>query len=140
LIVYLDTSVAVSLFVRDAHSERLAVWVEGSDDDLVASGWTLAEFSSALARLSRMNALASDHRRDAERGLDEWLEGGLTRTPVFAADFERARELIRLDQVSLRTPDVLHVAIAGRLGAELATVDARMADAAKQLGVRLAEL
>jgi predicted nucleic acid-binding protein len=45
--------------------------------------------------------------------------------------------LRRLDLV-LRTPDALHLAIAARLGAPVATFDRGMEAAARNLGLRLA--
>jgi hypothetical protein len=45
--------------------------------------------------------------------------------------------LRRLD-LTLRTPDALNIAIAQRVGATLATFDAKMADAARALGTEVA--
>jgi len=46
--------------------------------------------------------------------------------------------LRRLD-LPLRTPDMLHIAIAARLQAKLATFDDRMQSAATKLGLPIAE-
>ncbi len=57
--------------------------------------------------------------------------------PVLRADFEFARDLIRRGQTRVRAPDALHLAVARRLGARVATLDATMAGAARDAAVAL---
>jgi predicted nucleic acid-binding protein len=50
------------------------------------------------------------------------------------ADIRAADIFLRRLDLNLRTPDAIHIAIARRLGAELATFDVRMAESAEALG------
>ena len=73
--VYLDTSVLVSLFQDDKHTERASAWIMGIDS-VVLSSCALTEFSSALAVKTRMRQLLDRERRRFELELDQWLKGG----------------------------------------------------------------
>lgn len=53
-------------------------------------------------------------------------------------DVAIASSFLRRFDLNLRPPDALHIAIAQRLDAELATFDAGMAACAQALGIRLA--
>lgn len=132
--VYLDASVLFSVFHEDSHSERVSAWL-AQLDDFAFSHWTTAEVSSALGVQVRMHRLPADMRDDLELELDRWLTGR-PRCAVVDADFVQARQLVRED-VRLRTPDALHVALALRCGYRLATLDADMAAAARTLGVEV---
>ncbi len=55
-----------------------------------------------------------------------------------SADVTRADALMRRLDLPLRTPDALHIAIAERVGATLATFDVKMAAAARVIGLPVA--
>ena len=132
--IYLDTSVLFSVFHEDDHSERVSAWL-AQLDTFAFSRWTIAEISSALGVQVRMRRLTAAARRKLESELDGWLVG----RPVCAlvdADHAHARRLLR-DDVRLRAPDALHVAVALRCGYRLATLDADMAAAARGLGLEV---
>jgi predicted nucleic acid-binding protein len=134
LTVYLDASVLFSVFHEDVHSERVTAWLAGLDD-FAFSRWTVAEVSSALGVQIRARRLTADDRLELERELDRWLAG----RPVCVlldADVLQARQLVR-DDMRLRTPDALHVAVALRNGYQLATLDVDMAAAARSLGIEV---
>ena len=133
--VYLDTSVLVSLFQKDEHTERASAWIAGVDS-FVLSSWTLTEFSSALAVRTRMRQVLDRERRAFELQLDQWLLGRIVLS-VLDGDMIEARRLVRND-VRLRAPDGLHVALAIRHGCVLATLDKDMARAAKNVGLTVA--
>lgn len=129
---YLDTSVLFSVFHEDAHSERVTAWLMQLET-FAFSRWTIAEISSALGVQVRMQRLTAEARRELESELDTWLVG----RPVCAlvdADLSVARRLL-CDDVRLRTPDALHLAMVLRCGYQLATLDHDMADAARALGI-----
>ncbi len=54
------------------------------------------------------------------------------------ADVKRADAVMRRLDLTLRTPDALHIAIAERIGATMATFDDKMAAAARILGLAVA--
>ena len=58
-----------------------------------------------------------------------------TEVEAKAVDIAFAEAVLRRLDLNLRTPDAIYLAIAQRLGAELATFDIRMADCARQLGI-----
>ena len=72
----------------------------------------------------------------AEQSFDAWLLA-VEQAAVVRADFELARDLVRHGPGNLKAPDALHVAIARRLGARLATLDVGMREAARDAGLAL---
>lgn len=134
--IYLDTSVVVSAFLPDVHSIRVLSWLRSISGPLMVSQWTLTEFSSAAAGQERRRQITRDERAVAERGFDGWLLA-IEQAPLLRADFELARDLIRTGQTQVRAPDALHFAVARRLGARLATLDAAMLNDAASVGLAL---
>jgi predicted nucleic acid-binding protein len=135
-LIYLDTSVVVPVFLPDVHSSRVGAWFRTLSEAPTVSHWTAAEFSSAAAIQERIGQIDRDQRLLAEQGLDVWLLA-VEQAAVLRADFELARDLIRYGPGKLRAPDALHVAIARRIGARLATLDVAMHDAALDAGLAL---
>ncbi len=60
------------------------------------------------------------------------------RVEISAGDVAVATAFLRRLDLPLRTPDALHIAIAGRIGATLVTFDQRMAISARALGMAVA--
>ena len=132
--IYADSSVVVSAFLADVHTPRVLAWLAAAREATTLSIWTVTEFSSAAARQERMSRITRDARLEAERNFDAWLSA-VEPAPVLRGDFEYARDLLRLGPTRLRAADALHVAVARRLGARLATLDAAMAEAALSAGL-----
>ena len=130
--VYLNTSVLVSLLHEDNHTVRVLEWA-GGVDALVLSAWTATEFTSALSVQSRMNRLIDRDRRKLELELDHWLSTRVV-LDVLNVDIVAARRLVRND-VRLRAPDGVHLALAMRHGCILATLDGDMAAVARDIGL-----
>jgi hypothetical protein len=139
LSLYLDTSVLVSLFLRDDLTDSVLRWFEAIEEELAASDWSAAEFTSALGIRRRRGELDPSERDAAEAALDGWL-GRVERLEVSGADFVLARQLIRTELTSLRAADALHVAIALRWGATLVTTDRQMSQAAEVFGLPVQDL
>jgi len=135
--VYLDTSVLISHFVDDANSDRADGLIAGLSDEVVLSDLSAAEFASGLSRLVRMSDLASDAAHATFANFDIWASGVAQRVSPNPADWRTTERLLRALEFPLRTPDMLHIAIAARLGAQLATFDRRMQDVAATLGLRI---
>lgn len=130
--VYLNTSVLVSLLHEDNHTVRVLEWA-GGVDALVLSAWTATEFTSVLSMQSRMNRLIDRDRRKLELELDHWLSTRVV-LDVLNVDIVAARRLVRND-VRLRAPDGVHLALAMRHGCILATLDGDMAAVARDIGL-----
>ncbi|MCC7268410.1 MAG: type II toxin-antitoxin system VapC family toxin [Caulobacteraceae bacterium] len=137
--VYFDASVIVSLFVASDRFTRRAGDLLASRSDLpVVSDLAVAEFVSAISRLTRVGTIDRSAALHLFDRFDAWRAERTTSAEVSAADIQAAdRHMRRLD-LNLRTTDAIHIAIAARLGSLLVTFDIRMAESAKALGVEVA--
>ena len=127
--VCLDTSVLVSLFQDDKHTDRAPPWIVGITS-FVLSRWALTAFSSALAVKTRMRQLLDRDRRRFELELDQWLKGGSSSRCLTATCWKRV-----LSERCVSAPHGLHLAVAARHGCILATPDEDMATVARDLGL-----
>ena len=137
--IYFDASVLVSLLVADAHTEKSSAWYSGLSATVVVSDLANLEVSAVLSRHLRVGRLTQGGVEsalldfDAMRANCEWLSHG-------AADFLLAERMVRDFSTRLAAADALHLASAKNAGAALATLDARLAEAARARGVDVAEL
>ncbi len=138
MIIYLDPSVIVSLFVSDALSSQAHTILRSSRPQILVSDFACAEFCSAIARKVRMRELTLRDAQDVFGVFDEWIERDVTRIGLTSSDVAMTIRYLRRLNTSLRTPDALHVAIAQRVGATLLTFDSKLASAAEALGVQVA--
>jgi hypothetical protein len=136
---YFDASVLVSLFVRDHHTDRVHNWIATLSDRPLVSDWAVTEFTSALGLRRRIDVLGRSEREQIEVALDGWLYS-VDRIELAAADLAFARFLMRSEATPLKAPDALHLAIAMRWGATLATTDRQLSRAAEELGVQVEDL
>lgn len=120
---YFDTSVLIPLFFNEAGTaaarreilNQAAVW---------ASHWTLAEFSSAVSFKLRSGQIDEPTATTARRLFGEFVASRLTVVDVLREDFSNAAGLCQsMPAPGLRTPDVLHLAIAMRLGLSMVSFD-----------------
>jgi predicted nucleic acid-binding protein len=135
--VYLDASVLVALFTHDQHTARADAWLRASMPVLIVSNFAAAEFSSALARRVRTGEMTPDGARIAFSNFDAWTARSTHHAELVAADVTAAQAFLRRLDLTLRTPDALNIAIALRVGADLATFDEKMAASARALGTPL---
>lgn len=84
-----------------------------------------------------MGDLSDDLAQLAFAALDMWLDQ-VQSIPIETSDIEAAIEFVRQPRLGLRLPDALHVIVAKRLGATLATLDVKLATAARALGAPVA--
>jgi len=87
-----------------------------------------------------MGELTASEAQATFADFDRWSDSSAQRFVVLPVDMQVARGFIRTFLFNLRTPDALHIAIAQRLGAELATFDERMAECARAVGLPVAGL
>lgn len=134
--VYLDTSVAVALFVPEAKTAAITDWIAATDDTLVSSDWILAEFASALSIKERRGDLAPEGADAVWRAFTEFCGAGLRLVPVTRTAFAAAAELVRDVGSGLRAGDALHLAVAREVGAgSIATADVNLAANAEARGL-----
>ena len=129
--VYLDASIPVSLFTIDTLTARADAVLRARPPLLMVSNLAAAEFASATTRKVRMQLITAQEAHAAFSTIDARI--ARTTTPLLIASAHsplRAGFLRRLN-LTLRTDDALHIAIAQRVGAELLTFDRPMANAAR---------
>jgi len=140
LIIYLDSSIVVPLFLPDEFNARAEAFLLAGPTGLVISDFVRAEFASVVGIRARTKEMSVTAARAALSNLDLWEGRKTARAETNAADIRAAEEMLRRLNMTLRAPDAINLAIARRLGAELATFDERMANCAKVLGVALTKL
>lgn len=126
MVVYLDSSAAVKLIVREAESEALESWL-GPHDVLA---------SSALLRTELLRAV----RRGAPRRIAQ-ARAALAAFTLRVVDDEILDAAGRIAPSSIRSLDAIHLATALRLADELeaiVTYDRRMIEGALALGLPVA--
>ncbi len=133
--IYLDTNVVAALLIPEPLSGRAERYLDDCDDVLLVSDLTGAEFSSLVARRVRTRDFTIDQAKAALSHFDAWADLLTQRIDAGAADLTAATAFLRRLNLPLRTLDAIHVAIAERVEATLATFDRRMADGARALGI-----
>ncbi len=135
--IYIDTSVAVPLFVAEPSSESVDRWFSACAIPLVSSDWIVTEFASALSIKERAGTLSAKDAKAAWRSFETFCQSGLRLAAVSRNAFETAARMARDSQYGLRAGDALHVAVAHEIGATtIATLDLSMAGNAKRLKMK----
>ena len=129
-VIYLDTSVVGALFFREPGAARVFDRLEPlRREGLVISAWTLTEMASVGGIKQRTGAIDAATRQQALAHFQRFVSAELRTVEVEPADFRTAAVFIDAP-LALRAGDALHLAIAHRLGARLASLDRRLNEAA----------
>ncbi len=138
---YLDTSFTVAAFTAEQSTHTAQQWISKHlEAELYISPWTQAEFSSALSIKIRTGYLSLENRAKVLTDWRTFEAASLGMIAVAHEDFANATRFAEHYALSLRASDALHIAIAQSAGCTLVTLDKRMADAAIELGVPVAEI
>jgi hypothetical protein len=136
--VYLDTSVAVSLLTPENNSKSVLTWLADSNDTLLSCDWIKTEFSSALSIKRRLGQLTNAQHKATQQEFNYFIQSGVRLAPVTREMFEFAAELVSQPGTTLRAGDALHLAAALAIGAKaMATLDSNLAKNSKKLGLQL---
>ncbi len=134
--VYLDTSVAVALFVPEPSTLKVSTWFEECTSSVVSSDWLLTEFASALAIKTRRRELSPRHAQAAWDEFASLTQSGVRLLPLDRDSFSQAAELVRDARSPLRAGDALHLAVALQAGVRtIVTADSRLATGAAAHGL-----
>ena len=134
---YADTCLLVSLFFRDTGTDAALAWLSAAGAaPIMASHWSLTEFSGAAGLRARAGQIAPKLHREALVKFRRFAAGNLTLTPPEPTDFERAAAMLDHYATGLRSGDALHLAICVRQRAVFCTADNILAEAAIALGVK----
>lgn len=135
----LDASYVVALLTLEPSSERAVDFALRLSAPAIASDLTAAEYASAISRRVRMRELTRQQGQFALETFDDWSDKARW-VAVSANDIAIATGFLRRLDLPLRTADAIHIAMARRLAAALVTFDLRMAEAARALGVMVADI
>jgi predicted nucleic acid-binding protein len=133
-----DASTLVSLFVGDKFGERAEAYIETHAPTIFVSDFAAVEFASAINKLVRMEMLPASTAQGVFSDFDEWRRRAATQISLESRDLVAADGFLRRLDLNLRTGDAIHIAIAARAKASLATFDQRMAQVASVLGLDIA--
>ncbi|MGH7865910.1 MAG: type II toxin-antitoxin system VapC family toxin [Candidatus Binataceae bacterium] len=135
---YFDTSFIAPLLLPEAASDAVEAFVRGLRSGLLAtSAWTRVEFASLVSRRVRMRELDEDQATAVRMRFERLLAESFRIVVPGAADYDTAAVLLRNHKSGLRGGDALHLAVAHNQKMRmLYSLDARMVEAAKMLGIR----
>ena len=134
--IYLDTSVAIPLFIPEPTSDAVDAWFEAFDDTLISSDWILTEFASALSIKVRRTEIEQKQAQAAWKDFESFCQSGLRLVPVSRQAFGQAAQLVRNVSSALRSGDSLHLSMALEAGAaSIATADDTLAKNAQSMGL-----
>jgi uncharacterized protein len=134
--IYLDTSVAIPMFVPEPASDAVDAWFESCDEPLISSDWILTEFAGALSIKVRRGEIEQRHAQAAWKDFESFSRSGLRLIPVSRRAFAHAAQLVRNVPSGLWSGDSLHLAMAIEAGsASIATADTNLAKNAKAKGL-----
>ena len=137
--IYADTSVVVAFVFDEPDSDRIRDWFRRTTQGIIVSDLVRLEFPGVVTRATRIGWLSPSEASAALASFDS-LAARSRPLRHGRADFEAAEKLVRDFATKLSAPDALHLASAKNASAVLATLDARLADAARAQGVEVARL
>lgn len=136
--LYLDTSVAVGLFVFETKTASIEAWFAACTDPIVSADWIVTEFASALSLKERRGDIQADDATAAWSEFSLFCGTGLRLVPVSREAFQAAAHLARDAASGLRSGDSLHLAVALEIGASaIATGDSILAAHAAKQGLSI---
>jgi predicted nucleic acid-binding protein len=137
---YLDASAILPILVEEAASATLDAFVSDLAEPLTVSTFAAGETASAVSRLVRTGRLSADDARALLASFDAWRATSAIPAQLAPSDVEVADLYVRRFDLMLRMPDALHIALCRRDRHVLVTLDRRMAEAARALGVEVRHL
>jgi predicted nucleic acid-binding protein len=135
--LYLDASVVLPTLVDEGASAAVLRFIREAEEPLVLGDFTAVEVASGIARLVRMSVLTGDLATFRLGEFDAWRIGSTSEIVIQTVDIRLSGVLARRFALGLRAPDALHAAVCLRAGLTLVTLDQKLADAARALGVRV---
>ena len=99
------------------------------------SDFSGAEFTAVIARRVRTRDLRTDEARTAFANFDTWCARHAKLVNIESGDILGATRLMRRLDLSLRTPDAIHMALVQRIDCRLLSFDRTLVSAARALGI-----
>ena len=134
--IYLDTSVLVSVYIPEKHSQSILTLLQNTEERPYLSRLAETEFYAALSGKKRTKELT----QSAIHTTTTMFQHHITqlfyeRIYVTDAIFETAINFLSSHKTNLRTLDALHLACSATIDATLVTADKILAKSAEQLKV-----
>ncbi len=137
--VYFDASVIVAIFLPDVFGARIDAYLVRDAPAALVSDFAATEFAAVVGVRLRRGEIDLTGARRVFAEFDVWRAAHTARCETSAADLIFAEALLRRLDLPLRAPDAIHLSIANRLSIPVATFDVRMAEAARSLGLEVAD-
>lgn len=132
---YLDASVLVPYFIREATTEIVTEWALAQTAPFVVSTFASAEFASVVSRYLRTGAMDRTIAEDRMAAHDRWVAEHADVATTDAIHVRGAARLVRRFDLGLRMPDAIHLATCESSGFALVTFDKALARAALTVGI-----
>lgn len=134
--IYVDTSVLVSILTNEADTHRAQeALLRYHDDALYISNWSITEFSSAVSLKERAGGIGAQDAKRVRAQFYQMVEASLEVLEVSTGHFKLAASLTENPELALRSGDALHLAIASDHRMTVCTLDKKMAHAGALLGI-----
>jgi predicted nucleic acid-binding protein len=137
--IYADTSMLVVFVFDERDTDRVRDWFRLTTQRIIVSDLIRLEFPAVVMRSARTRRLNPSEASAALASFD-LLAARSRPLNHDRADFAGAEVLVRDFTTKLRAPDAPDLATAKNAGATLATLDARLAKAARGQEATVAEL
>jgi len=135
--LYLDTAIVLTLFVREPMSESVGKWVASRRQPLAFSDWGLTECASALGIRLRRGELDADSAIRAYRAVATFANESCELIACAGHHQAEAQRLLTRFDLPLRAGDALHLAMSQHAQATLVTFDKQFVAAAKAIGAKI---
>lgn len=134
--LYLDTSLVVTLLTSEDETARTQSWMrQHSDETFTISDWVVTEFSAALSMKWKLQVISDDVRRKTQAWFNRLAVETFECLPVSSEHFQVATRFAERSNTGLRGGDALHLAMAAAVSATLCTRDKGLAKAGTEFSV-----
>lgn len=138
--IYVDTSVMVKLYVREAHSREVSEWLQSNDEAIPLIPIHELEFTNAIKLKRFRNEMTGNEAGIVFNRFNEHERRGVFYRPQikWSDAFARSLELSRThtENTGSRSLDVIHVAMALSIGTgHFLTFDERQSQLASAAGL-----
>jgi uncharacterized protein len=134
---YLDASVLVPLYIAEPRSQTVTDALDGAGGDFVVSTLAAGEFASSVSRRVRMAQVPIETANAWLNLFDEWAVTDTVSLKIEDNDIARSASLVRRFELKLLMPDAVHLGLCVRHELALVTLDIKLAEAARVLGVEV---